>query len=479
MSADTEALWRAGDLSYLLLRQQIEAAEAWRRSWARSRKFYLECSRRFGKSFLFCVEAVTTALLRPGNIVRYAAPTAKMVGTIVAPHMRDILADAPEDMCPRFHRQDGVWRFPNGSEIHVAGCDSGGAERLRGAYADLCIVDEAAMIDAVGNVVSAILMPQTLTRDGRILIGSTPGYSPEHDAFRLAEDCRRVESYIHATIYACEHITPAQIEEYQAEAGGPLSTTWRREYLAEWVVDSERAVVPEWVTVRDLAIDETERPSHFVAIVAADIGFNDLTVGLGGFWHFDRACAVIEDEFVCEGQTSADIDAACAMMEQRRGYRPDILHVADAPPIVIAEMAKARHAAGRLGGWAAVTKSSAAKGSDDAMLAALRRDIAARVDNEKQRLSGKILIHPRCRTLIGHLGSAIWNRSRTSFERSGTMGHFDAVDALTYFMRHVDRHTNPYPAQRVSQAQWRSPAASTTLASNALSEAYRPPWRAR
>ena len=474
--AVTDALWYEGDLSYLLLRQQLAAAEAWRLSWDASRKFYLECSRRFGKSFLFCVEAVTAAIIRPNSIVRYAAPTAKMVGTIVAPHMRDILEHCPAQMMPRFVRQEGLWRFPNGSEIHVSGCDNGGADRLRGAYADLCIVDEAAMIDDVGYVVSDVLMPQTLTRDGRVLLGSTPGHSPEHDAFRLAEDCRQRGAYMHATIHDCEHITAAQIEEYQKEARGLTSTTWRREYLAEWVVDSERAVVPEWVTVSDLAVQEVERPEFFRSLVAADIGFNDLTVGLFGYWHFDRAVAVVEDEFVCEGKTSGDIDEECAKMERRRGAVAKI-RVADAPPIVIAEMCKARHQAGRPGGWAAGAKSSAQKGSDDALLAAMRRDIAVRFDMRGNRIPGKLLVHPRCRTLIAHLGSAIWNHARTSFDRSGTMGHFDAVDALTYFMRHVDRNTNPYPAQRVSQAQWRSPRAAGSITHNALSEAYRPGWR--
>jgi hypothetical protein len=39
----------------------------------------------------------------------------------------------------------------------------------------------------------------------------------------------------------------------------------------------------------------------------------------------------------------------------------------------------------------------------------------------------------------------VWNKARTSFERLREYGHADALDALIYLHRNVDRYSNPYP----------------------------------
>jgi hypothetical protein len=57
----------------------------------------------------------------------------------------------------------------------------------------------------------------------------------------------------------------------------------------------------------------------------------------------------------------------------------------------------------------------------------------------------RIVIHPRCKLLILTLGSALWNKRRDAFERSEATGHADALAALVYLARNLDRHTNPFP----------------------------------
>jgi hypothetical protein len=59
----------------------------------------------------------------------------------------------------------------------------------------------------------------------------------------------------------------------------------------------------------------------------------------------------------------------------------------------------------------------------------------------------QIIIHPRCTTLIRHLKNVKW-RSLTNknvFARSPDDGHYDAVEALKYLIRHVNFNKNPYP----------------------------------
>ena len=59
--------------------------------------------------------------------------------------------------------------------------------------------------------------------------------------------------------------------------------------------------------------------------------------------------------------------------------------------------------------------------------------------------SGRIIIHPRCISLIAHLQGAIWNKDRTKYARSSDKGHYDLVDSCVYLCRNVNFNKNPYP----------------------------------
>ena len=79
-------------------------------------------------------------------------------------------------------------------------------------------------------------------------------------------------------------------------------------------------------------------------------------------------------------------------------------------------------------------------------IATRKDDADAALNNMKIMLQNeKIIINPRCRTLITHLESAVWNKSKSSFERSADFGHFDAIDSLKYMVRNVQQQKNPYP----------------------------------
>jgi hypothetical protein len=59
----------------------------------------------------------------------------------------------------------------------------------------------------------------------------------------------------------------------------------------------------------------------------------------------------------------------------------------------------------------------------------------------------QIIIHPRCKTLLRHLKNVKWKspNSKDKFARSPDDGHYDAVDALKYFVRSINYNKNPYP----------------------------------
>lgn len=425
--------WRSGVLDWKLDANQRGIYDQFHASGGR--RFVLNCARRLGKSFLLCLISIERCMRHPGSYVRFAAPTAKQCKTIVLPLCRKILADCPADLVPEFVAQDLVLYFPNGSELHIAGCDSGNAERLRGTEAHLAIVDEAGSVSDLEYVVQDILLPQTLTTDGRILLASTPPRTPEHPFVkRYVTDAVAQGSYAHRTIFHNPRLRPHQIREYQAESGGAHTTTWKREYLAEIIIDETRAVLPEFTYFRDRIVAEVPRPSHFDAYVSMDVGFLDLTVVLFAYWDFLETRLVVEDEVAIRRMTTTDLAEAIRKKEEELwGSQAPVRRVSDTDLIVINDLTKLHKL----------------------KFIPTRKDEKEAQVNQTRLMLGadppKIVVHPRCRTLIAHGLAAVWNDARTAFERIGDnsldqeIHHFDAVDALVYLVRNLNRNRNPYP----------------------------------
>ena len=425
------ALWDKGELDWMLHAGQKSLSKDFQA--ATGRKFVACCSRRWGKSYWFCVEAIKAALKKPKSQIRYAAPTAKMVKQIIDPHMASILETCPEHLKPKHASQEGLYHFPNGSQIHVAGCDNGGGERLRGVGTHLALVDEAGFIDDLEYLVQSILLPQTVTTGGRILLASTPPISPAHAFRRYFVEAMAAGTGVHKTVYDAPHITPAMVEEFIIESGGETSSTWRREFLAEFVTDDASAVVPEWSDAN--VVDEYPFPPEAACYVSMDVGYTDLTVAVFAVYDFITATLYVVDEYVTSKATSDVIDAGVEHVERRAFEKTEPKRrVVDAPPIVVADIRKR----------ASRSWISARKDNKDAALNALRVKIQ----------NGQVKVHRRCKTTIAHLQAAVWNKARTSYERSGTHGHFDAVDACVYLVRHVDWQENPATPHRFAKDEF-------------------------
>lgn len=446
------AFWRDADLEYLLHQGQAAVLVAF--AACASRRFVVECARRWGKSWFACVLAIMFALQRPGAQIRYAAPTQRMVRKIITPLMREILEDCPEELRPSWNVQEGVWRFPNGSEIHVAGCDAGGADALRGTSTDLAIVDEAGFVDDLEYLVQSVLLPQLLTVDGRMVLISTPSVSPDHAWTHYCEEAETSGGYYHATIYDAPHITAEQREEFFREAGGERSIAARRELLAERVIDETRAVVPEFAGLEPRIVREHPRPTHFHAFVAGDIGFVDLAVFAFAHVDFKAGLLVVEDEVAMQRAKSTDINVAVARKERELwGDKRPRVRVIDAAAITVADMDE-RVDVERGERAHALTPEAHVH---DMRWQLTQKDEADAALNALRVFLPRLVIHPRCTTIRGHLRGAIWNKARTSYERverAGVRHHFDGVDAVKYLVRHADMHANPYPMD------WQKPGVS-------------------
>ena len=418
------------------------------------RTWYLNCARQLGKSYFCCVLALEECLRGPGRQVKYASVDQKSARAIVFPQMEMLLRDAPEELRPQFRAQDGVYYFPhNGSRITVAGGDRENRARLRGQQAHLAIVDEGAFVDDLDDLVLSVLMPQTITTRGRIIIATTPPTSSGHPAYRFAMECKTKGAYAKFTIWDSLRLKDEEKHAICREYGGEESSQWQREYLAEFRTETTNAVVPEFnEKAHNEIVRETVRPIHFHAIVSLDGGFVDNAGVLFAHVDFLNAKVVIEDEWVAKGALTDDVASAIMEREQRLWGETDlfwtdtrrsrehsrsrIIQVMDVDPRLTAEF-KYRH------------------GMD--WKTAQKRDLQANVNLLNQYVRQRsLVINPRCQALVRQLHNVTWSGRpaadgsvrKNTFSRNREDSHFDLVAALLYLLPEVDLSANPIPPPR-------------------------------
>lgn len=412
----------------------------------------ITCSRRLGKSYLMCVLAIEKCIQQPDAIVKYICPKQNMVKKIIKPIMKDIFKDCPPEMRAEFKTNDNMYLFPNGSQIQLAGTDNGHHESIRGGKSDLWIVDEAGFCQDLKYVINSVLAPTTDTTGGRGILASTPSPEPDHEFItEFVRPAELADQLIIYTIYDNPMMTQDKIERiisrYPMKEKSP---EFRREYLCEVIIDSEKAVVPEFSKeIQDQCIKVWPRPPFYDSYVSMDIGFNDLTVVLFGYYDFKNAVTVIEDEYYINGpELRSDVLAEAIRKKEEELYtspitgemKPPYMRVADNNNLILLNDLIHNHD---------ITFIPTRKDDKEAALNNLRMKVA----------SGRVIINPKCKVLIHHLKNATWDKNRKSYEKSPAAtiindkretlyipkGHYDAVDALVYFLRNVQESKNPYP----------------------------------
>lgn len=455
-----EALWRSGNLRYLLNPAQRKVYDLYRGDSAdrsKGRIWYLNISRQFGKSYTMCVLALEECLRIKGAQVKYAAQDQKNARAIVFPQMEKLLADCPSDLRPEFRGQDGVYYFRhNGSRITIAGADRDNLRKLRGQQAHLAIVDEGGFISGLQRLVHSVLLPQTTTTKGRLIVATTPPESAGHYAVELAYNCKSRGAYAEFNLYENSLLSEDEKKEIVRECGGAESTAFRREYLCEFVTDTDNAVVPEFTQEAESEIVlDCIVPNYFDSYTTLDGGYKDASAALFSYVDFRQARLVVEDEWLQTRALGSDIaiaiqakenelwgKAPCSWTDEfKRRQKVDarLTRTMDVDPMLAAEFLR-NHGMH----WNAIVKSEEHGSFKLAAVNQLN-------DFIKQR---SLVIHPRCTNLIRQLHNATWARSsdggfRRTYTRNQRDGHFDLVDSLVYTLRVIDLTHNPFPPEKV------------------------------
>ena len=438
-------LWRQGVLFYKLYKYQLSIYEQINKS--DSPVFVLNCSRRLGKSTILCLMALEHAIQNPSSKIIYAAPQKGAAKNIIQPIINKLLTDCPEWLKPSYKTRDQKYHFTNGSEIQIVGTDAERAEAIRGQEVHRFFFDEAGFMSDLKYVVDDIALPATLTSNGRVIIASTPPKTADHPFKRYAESAERTGDIATRTIYDNKTLSDKQIARYMmttdpdldyekaldyvsTKSGPPNNTTWWREYMARFLTDSEVDVIPEFNDEKEkILVQPIERPQFFDTYVAMDDGVKDFTAILFGYWDFLESRLVVEDEVLLR-DTTTDIIAAKIKEKERELWagKPPHARYSDINHQLINDLNIIHDLT-----FSPVTS----------------KNLEGDINNLRVMIAhNQVLIDPKCKSLISHLKHGIWDKNKRRFARSSDYGHFDALAALIYMAKLVDKRRNPIPSNQ-------------------------------
>lgn len=444
-----DSLWRRGDITYKLRPHQKPiysfiasggadiVAEGKKRTRPATRTL-LNISRQTGKSFVAVLYAIEHCLKTKHAHVQFLASTGKQMRSILIPAMKKIIEDCPADIAPVATAADGSWTFPStGAVLRFDGVDNDNAENLRGRSSTLVIIDEAGFIDDLEYLVKDIIQPQFIVTKGRMVLISTPPETPDHYFKKLCQEAELEYAYLVRDVYLNGFAEDHDIKEWMKEAGGETSTTWQREYLCRFVVDSARSVIPEFTDAKKALMVQPVMPAgpnH--KVVGMDVGFRDATAILFGYYDFRRAVLCIQQEILMRGkEVRTDTIASSVKYVENKiwGVEPSF-RVSDVELILLNDLQSIHN----------INFQPVGKDVKEAMVNELRLWIQG----------DRIQIDPGCVRLVQQLSNCIWDKTRTKFDRD-EHGHFDLIDALIYIVRTLPSVVplNPFPRfQDVSQS---------------------------
>lgn len=451
--------WLRGKLGYKLHAGQLTLRSKFHS--ATTQLFVGECSRQLGKTFEMVVEALELAFSKPKARIKYGTAFHTDLIEFIIPAFDAVMSDCPEDIRPKFRVQGSKFIFlHNKSEIKLIGLDRN-PNGLRGNVIDLIILDEAGFITNLDYLYKSVIIPATTHRpDCKIAFISTPPSTPAHPFLDYVEKAEYEGSYCKLTIFdnplidehtilrlmketgckvpadssdALEFIRSmmsSKIVDFPSDGPWKLSTTFQREYLCQHVTDSNLAIVQEWKEwyVRDIARDQYYPFYHKYA--GMDLGVSDHTAVIFGYYDFSKATLIIEEEYVINGPelTTEVLATQIKLKESALGWsETPFKRISDNNnPLLLQDLSYLHQLH--------FTKTT--KAELDEMINAVRMMTA----------KGQILVHPRCRQLIGCLKYGVWDKHRQKFAQSKVYGHFDALAALVYLVRNLDKNTNPIPS---------------------------------
>ncbi len=432
-----------GELGYLLRNIQKKARQAWLAASPQFLKFYLECTRRLGKSTYGLIWLSEDCIKNPGGVSAFFAPVKEGLRDYIIPIIDKAFSECPEDLKPRLDSSLTLI-FPNGSKIIFRGSNNQTHRTKRGNAFRRVYVDEGRDVDDLDNLVDSVIIPSLFSTVGRLMIGSTPADSEDHPLYAIKQAAEREGWYFHCSIYDASRYDPEdfpadRIATWKKETRDPVA--WDREYMALWVKDPSKTVIPEWKDAYEVAA--APRDEFFPKYGGLDSGVTDKTAGLLAYYDFKQAKLYVESEFTLQdSEVRTDrIAQEFKSREKSLGYQVEhdkekkrhlppnekvYRRVADNNNLILVNDLNALH--------------------DLDFFPTRKDELVAMINLVREWIqNGRIIVLTSCPELLGCLRNAIWDKKREKLAKSKVYGHFDALMALVYLVRNVDAQSNPIP----------------------------------
>lgn len=464
MLDDAATLWRAADLEFLCREGAQLRLYNWLDSQAEENPesvspFVLKCHRRMGKSFMTLLRRVRRCLKYPGQRCVFGAPTYEQVEAIAIPNLAIILQTKPVDIG---YRRSGsshyffnpVWG-PGAQEscLDIVGVNYRKGDLLRGAFADEVTIDECRECEHLKHVVEHVLIYQFAGRKFPVLeLISTMPATPDHEFEQyFVPEANRRGRYV--SVPTTDNPGWTQRDDNMLAnsiVGGRESISWKREALCESLADEEDLIIPEFALLEKskgyaksfgpLVVDSWQRPTHWFPETCLDTGWNDWNAAVFGYVDFPKAVLVIEDELVVRYKSTGEI-AQKIFEKEKQLWATGNAGQKNEPTNWLGSFRPRR-----IGDLTDQAREDLFQDHKLSIMQAEKWDRTEAINSLRTTIiEGKLKIHSRCKQLLYQLRSGIWNKNRTQFERSKTIGHCDALAALVYLHRHARWRNNPIP----------------------------------
>ena len=419
-------LWRAGDLRWKMHSTQLEIYNILESNDAD--EALILSARQLGKSYLGVLIALMYCIKNPGRIVRIMASTLKQVQDIVGDNLNPICRDAPPGFIQR-HKSSYRWTIGQ-SSLRVGALEKQYVDYNRGGNASLVICEEGGFVksDEYAYAIQSVIGPQLLRSSGKLMHITSPSEDLNHMLHtEIAPRCSLKNSVFTYTVYDNPQITHEQILKAMELCGGEDTIAWKREYLAQMVRDPSRMIVPNFN--REVHVQKIVWPDYTKWIVAIDFGgVRDKTVALlMGYDFLENKILVIDERIWDKNTPTTDIVMGIRNMEEQidQSHGQEIAaRWADAPGQLQIDLRKHHNLDMR------VPKKDDWKSAINNMQVEFATD--------------RVRVDPKCTFLVHSLESGRYNDKRIDFDRNETLGHCDALAALMYGVRMLDR-SQPYP----------------------------------
>lgn len=429
----------------------------------KSKRKCLFCSRRSGKSDLIASKLTLTIAKYPHLLVPYITLTSKVSK-----------ANLWAKLC-KFNREYnlglvevetmGMLRTPQGGGIWLTGCkDKGEAEKFRGPYYPLVVIDEAGTFRTsvleylIDNVLDAALSDV----EGELWLSGTPGVVPEGYFWErttgegIGEEALAKWPTFTWTVADNPHhplSKPGALEAKRIELGlSPNSPKWLREYCGKWSLDTT-SIIYYW-----------DPAKNFWDGVLPEFGMRRTTLGVDVGYEDETAFVVCTSYW---GQPKVYVRHAHGQSKML-------------PSAIAEEMRKLVKEYGvqeiymDSGGLAKTILIQLQQDYQLPVCAAEKQDKAGAIQRVRDALNlGNLVMHvPSCKPLLDEHNVLVWADKHKLGHREGMADH--NADALLYAYRpHLHQHTPPKPVEDMGDRITRELKAAALARSKPKAKSFR------